>query len=713
MQRSVLLLHAVLLSATFCKAQRTPSLQRGGGATTGNSYCVPDFITGPADGDWVDGVQLGTILTTATGDSLGLEHNDYFFAGTGSTTRLVPGASYDISITSGAYAEDYLLAWIDFDRNNVFAADELIGQGQTQVPFETLVFNFTVPFDALPGYTGLRVMCTFSLPSTPDPCAIGYNWGETEDYAVLLDNNGPCIPLTVYGTTDGDFLSQVSLAGMSDASGFAGKLPYSLPTRAAHLDAGMNYSLNLVTGDYSDDRVAVWVDWNKNGTFEDPSEYVGGFLATSSFFQGQVPINVPADAWGWIPMRVIIADETTITPCGDIGFGESRDYMLVINHPLLPCLTYNFGGAPTNYGINSVDIAGNGVGPFSGFPNHYITGTYPPLSVQPGQSMPITVGGGDLPIGRYQVWFDANADLDYDDAGESVGSQSSTTPGQLLSFPFTLPANLSPGGHYVRIAAFGPQVPTQLPCTDPTAGQVYDIMVTVDPQGGVCIPALSDWTLYGDYVDGVQIGDIDNTSSGALFGPPYTDFTALSTDLVLGYIDTVFITAGEYDDDVFGAWIDYNGDGDWSDPDEFLGSAANTQSFQVMPIIFTVPLGLPLGSRTMRIRCQYNTQPDPCANGDYGETEDYTVVLNSSTGVGEEVATDMQVIVAEHIVYVSVPSALVGASYALLDATGRQVRAGAFSDARTAMDMTNCTAGAYVLLTNTVQGPVTERFVLR
>ncbi|MBK9196108.1 MAG: hypothetical protein IPO17_14265 [Flavobacteriales bacterium] len=711
MNRSVLLFVCCIATSTAANAQRHQTGYRGG-PVTGNTYCVPDFVTGTAAGDYIDGVVLGTLSNIETGDSAGAEFTDYYFYGTGFTTRLLTGSAQNLTITSGGYQSDWFTAWIDFDRDNVFEPSEMLGQFQTQTPAETQSINFNVPFDVRPGYTGMRVMCSFNNPAVPDPCAVGYNWGEVEDYAVLLDNGAPCIPLTSAGTVDGDFMSLVGLNGMTDATGLQGKLPYSLPTRAAHVEAGQTYPLSVVTGDYDNDRVGVWVDWNDDAVFDDPAEYIGGFLATSSFFQGQIQLPVPADAWGWKRMRVICADELVLTPCDDFFYGETRDYVLVIDHPLLPCLTYNYAGEPSNYGIASVSVGGSTMAVAGGAPNHLIAGLDPAVSLQPGQSIDVTIGAGALAVGRYQAFFDKNGDLDFDDVDESIGSQFSSMPNQTIIFPYTIPASTTSGGHFLRVAAFGPQVGTQPACTDPTIGQVYDLMVTVDAQGAPCIPALSSWTIYGDFIDGVELGSIVNTGTGGQFAPLYTDYSAQATDLILGDPYTLTITSGEYDDDLFSAWIDYNGDGDWSDANELLGTVANTTPYQVLALNFMVPTGIPLGPRAMRVRCEYNVTPDPCADGIYGETEDYSVNLNSSTAVRPISDGDIQVIARGGQVEVMLAEALVGSSVQLLDATGKLLHSGIVLATRMLIPLAGAAQGSYVLHVQGTTAVLSKRFVL-
>ncbi|MCH2196465.1 immunoglobulin-like domain-containing protein [Kordia sp.] len=131
-----------------------------------------------------------------------------------------------------------------------------------------------------------------------------------------------------------------------------------------------------------------------------------------------------------------------------------------------------------------------------------------------------------------------------------------------------------------------------------------------------------------EYISRVQFGDIDN-ASGAQF---YSDFTNISTDLVKNgqYVLTVTPTwTGTVYNESYAAWIDYNQDGDFTDPGEQVWTQGNTQQTPVSTTI-TIPTSAPNGATRMRISMKYNALPTPCETFTYGEVEDYTVNLISA-----------------------------------------------------------------------------------
>lgn len=149
-----------------------------------------------------------------------------------------------------------------------------------------------------------------------------------------------------------------------------------------------------------------------------------------------------------------------------------------------------------------------------------------------------------------------------------------------------------------------------------------------------CTPAPSNGTSDGDYIDGVALGSISNLNSGGTNTAAYKDYTSQSTPLTAGSSQTLTVTEGGYSPDRYAAWIDYNQDGDFADAGEKLGEVTGTAVGSTKQINFTVSSSATNGPTRLRVRCLYNSNSngvDPCANGDYGETEDYTVVIQSGS----------------------------------------------------------------------------------
>ena len=110
-------------------------------------------------------------------------------------TSLFLDSAYTIALTqinSGSFYTCLGYAYIDYNHNGIFDANELVLSQTTStssVPSQQVHQNFTVPSTAKIGLTRMRVILNEGA-TQPDPC-VGYYYGETEDYMVNI-NYPPC-----------------------------------------------------------------------------------------------------------------------------------------------------------------------------------------------------------------------------------------------------------------------------------------------------------------------------------------------------------------------------------------------------------------------------------------------------------------------------------------------------------------------------------------
>lgn len=167
------------------------------------SYCaITTSATGTAEGDFIDGVTLGTINNVNTGSITGAFYNSY----TSMSTNLTKSSSYTINIKSGTWPAgypDYYAAWIDYNKDGDFAdTGEKLGEFLSTAPSTTQGIAFTVPAAATTGSTRLRVRGVWATAAGIDPC-LTYDYGETEDYSVNITSPGaaPVANFTSSATT--------------------------------------------------------------------------------------------------------------------------------------------------------------------------------------------------------------------------------------------------------------------------------------------------------------------------------------------------------------------------------------------------------------------------------------------------------------------------------------------------------------------------------
>ncbi len=135
-----------------------------------------------------------------------------------------------------------------------------------------------------------------------------------------------------------------------------------------------------------------------------------------------------------------------------------------------------------------------------------------------------------------------------------------------------------------------------------------------------------------EYIGRVQLETIDNTTTAGAGG--YSDFTSISTNLAKGGDYTITVTptwTGTQYNEGYSVWIDYNQNGDFTDAGEQVWTQAATQTTPVSGT-FTIPAGAIEGNTRIRVSMKYNGIPTSCESFQYGEVEDYTVVIGGSTG---------------------------------------------------------------------------------
>lgn len=166
------------------------------------SYCVPVSVNGTSQGDFIDGVQMGAISNTGTGNVAGPAYTNYSAQ---FNTPLSRNALTGLTITAGASVGDHYAAWIDFDHNGVFSVNEKVGEFVNTAAGEAHTIQFTVPASAALSATRMRVRVATAGSGEPlpmEPC-FNYGSGETEDYAVTINAN---VPQDCMGVSNGTAL---------------------------------------------------------------------------------------------------------------------------------------------------------------------------------------------------------------------------------------------------------------------------------------------------------------------------------------------------------------------------------------------------------------------------------------------------------------------------------------------------------------------------
>ena len=199
---------------------------------------------------------------------------------------------------------------------------------------------------ALTYSTSITVASSFRIGITSCGGTIAYS--SQANVALAPPTDCYCIPTYTSGTIYGDLISNVEIVGttLSNNTGFvAGTPAYTFytgqPNYTATLLPSSSYTLNVSTGEWGDEGITAWIDYNDDGVFDNTervgstptvigSGYTPGVINASSSFTISLACNPPV---GVHRMRVRMAyfqNGPLIDPCANYGYGETEDYLITI-----------------------------------------------------------------------------------------------------------------------------------------------------------------------------------------------------------------------------------------------------------------------------------------------------------------------------------------------------------------------------------------------
>ena len=160
--------------------------------------------------------------------------------------------------------------------------------------------------------------------------------------------------------------------------------------------------------------------------------------------------------------------------------------------------------------------------------------------------------------------------------------------------------------------------------------ETYRFMYTVK-ENVYCIPSMN--CSYGDGLQWVQLGSINHTSGCE----GYANFTEYTTSLEQGTDYEMTVTTG-YGDQYIKAWIDYNNDLEFTEDEVIVNNyviepGVDSSGEFTETIGISIPEDTALGQHVLRIKTNWNAPvpEDSCVETQYGETEDYTVVIEAQS----------------------------------------------------------------------------------
>ncbi|MHA6247908.1 M4 family metallopeptidase [Pontibacter sp. CAU 1760] len=586
----------------------------------------------------------GTYWYTGTGDNGGVHTNSgvlnhwFYILSVGKSGTNDLGASYNVSGIGIADAANivyrmetvYLTANSGYNDARTYAiqsATDLYGAGSSQVIQTTNAWHAV---------------------------GVGGKFGEIS-YCASQGNS-----------TADEWIAKVQVGSFSNTSGAAGYSDFT--GTIISLNTGAAYTLTFTPGYKAtayNEYWKAWIDYNKDGDFDDAGELVfdAGALSKTAVSGN---FTVSATASGSTRMRVSMKYNGAQTACETFSYGEVEDY------------TVNFVGTTACAAP-------------SGLATSNVTSSAATLS-----------WGAVSGASSYSVRYRAAGTTTW--TTNSVSSASYTASGLTPStgYEFQVSSTCSSGSSaYSTSHAFTTAAGSTSPvyCTSKGSNASYE------------------------WIDLVQFGGFTNTS-GSDGG--YKDNTNLTGNVVLGSSNTIYISAGFVSTAYTEYWkvyIDFNQDGDFSDTGEQVVSGSSSSS-GTLSATFTVPSTAKLGKTRMRVSMKYNASQTACETFGYGEVEDYSVNITNTltasataastqqgTPLGHEATEQLRVYPnpASSTLSVSAPS--VNGTASIRSMTGAVLMRRSVQAGRTQLDISALPAGIYLLEMHDGQKILQQRFI--
>jgi hypothetical protein len=354
-----------------------------------------------------------------------------------------------------------------------------------------------------------------------------------------------------------------------------------------------------VTNTEIPNRVAVWIDYDQDGTFE-AAEYTEITPLSTANTASVKNIVIPATATtGYTGMRIRTVATADVMgandACNNLASGETEDYVIYIQ-PSQAC---------------------------AGTPSAGVVNTW--MSICAGNSLLIEPTGASYGPGLFYQWeesddngiLDAWADVT---TGSGFDSRSLHTAAIMDTIYYRLKVTcLASSFVYSDTIAV-------------TLNNYYDCYCKDDlGAGNTCMfnEYISNVTIIGGNLNNsstcISSGNNNNYTSNAPVG------TATDTVTIGDFVDLQVTYAGS--ESMIGAWIDYDHSGSF-DANEYILIAATTATGSTQTKTIEIPATALPGLTGLRIRTNCSsclmTASEACTNYLMGETEDYFIMIEQA-----------------------------------------------------------------------------------
>lgn len=504
------------------------------------------------------------------------------------------------------------------------------------------------------GNTGNVILITGSTPKFNDSVSViytadGYTTNIMSYNGIIPDRDGTTDYIESVTVTNGDGTTNMTNTTNSLLLRSSDCINFYLE-KTAVLTAGQTYSITMDPSTHNSTRYfKVWIDYNRNGTFDNPSE----LLFTNTSFNSNDPITrtftVPAGtAAGSCQMRVMISYYND-APGAD-GTGEIEDYSVKIINPSTVISQVTGNGLPQwlrTFGVHSLRSSSNvTLGRsinvidsvklisgelLAGANTINLTGSFvnDSLNAFNPQNSTVNLYGiqndtikGNSPVAFNNLTINKNDNSKkvnilantYIMSNLSVQTDNNLRIGTANTLTMGMNSTLSAGS-----GSFGPNRMVEID----TNSSTIQLSKQLGNALSYCDPSLAANNIW---ITEVQCGGIDNNSLRS----NYSDFTFLTPANLNTGSNTISLTKNTASSAYWYVWVDLNKNGTF-DASELLvngvSSSATTYSTNI-----NIPSTALSGLTRMRVKVRSGANNNACESSSTdGEFEDYAVNITNST----------------------------------------------------------------------------------
>jgi subtilisin-like proprotein convertase family protein len=441
-----------------------------------------------------------------------------------------------------------------------------------------------------------------------------------------------CTPYAPLGYYVGTIITGFQLGSFSSFHSASGADYNDYTNEVIEVNAGSTYSFNLYHASNST-FYSIFIDYNQNGIFENSELIIDDFTSLPTVSYGG--ITIPSTALSGKTRIRLAVSRNFIEPCKisvdpDFydSYGQYEDYTLkisggaqiyswspstylnttvsnsVVANSVLSPITYTVTLTGSNGCTATKNIA------VSLLNNPVVNSTASASMVCIGDSVTLTATGANQYSWSHGVTngtpFAVNSSTTYTVIGtDTNGCQNTSTQTVNVYAKPTIPSLTSP------VECIG--LPTQLALNL-----------------NYCTPSVTSNLSNRDYID-TFIFNGNGIQSYTGEGPgSYNYYSNTMANVMAGNAYTFTMGIGGTVANLRAIWVDYNQDGDFTDPGEFVYSA--TATLNTLTSSFTIPTTASNGITRMRVLCTssiggslINTS---CSGVVFGEYEDYNLKIS-------------------------------------------------------------------------------------